>query len=244
MSLFNLDNGYGLVQSRDGAFTFGKKFYVTGTTYANNNNANFMFRNDPEGTIRFYSSATAVTDALASCVAGRGDIIFIDPSYSTPLTATELLNAETKNVSIIPAGRVYKDGTFFANKATATLPATTTGTLFTVTGRVNVLQIIGEVTTALGATVTNLKLTSVPTVGSTVDLCANGAVASLALGTQLTITGTPANALVATNGASVTQASALMVKAGTISAVTDATNTGSVKWKVIYTPIDPGAMII
>lgn len=241
---YNQNSGYGAAQIAKWPFTTGKDFIVVGSTYSGLANMQQLMTPDTEWVPRLYSSSTAVTDALAQCVAGRADIIRIHPSYSTVLSATELLNAETKWVTILPVAWQYLDGTLFTNKATATLPATTTGTLFTVTGRVNIVQIIGEVTTAIQAQACAAKLVAVPTVWSTVDLCATADLISAAVGTQLTITGTFANALVLTNGASVKQASGVLVKAGTIGLNTAATNTGSVKWKIIYTPVDPGAMII
>jgi len=225
-------------------FSFGKAFYVVGSSFAWLSASQELFIPDADWVPRLFASSTAMTDALAQCVAGRGDVIYLDPSYTTALTATELLAVETKGVSIIPAGKVQADGNFFATRATATLPATATGNLFTVTGRVRLLAIVGEVTTAIQNQACNLKLTNTPTVGSAVDICANGSVQNLGVGTQLTITGTLATALQTGNGAILYPASSVILKAGTLDAITSATNTGSVKWRVIYQPIDPGALII
>ena len=162
---YNLNAGYGNIgASANDNFTFGKTFYVVGATFPAISTNNYLYREDPEGVVRFFSGSTAVTDALARTVAGRNDQILIDSSYSTPLTATELLTAETNGVNIIPVGKRLEDGAMFATRATGTLPATTTGSLFTVTGRVKLLSIIGEVTTATGATATNGKLIATPTV--------------------------------------------------------------------------------
>lgn len=131
------------------------------------------------------------------------------------------------------------------DRATAALPATTSGSLFAVTGgRVLITSIVGEVTTVLGATVTNLKLRSAPTTGTAVDLCANLAVANKEAGTLFGITGTFATALVGANaGATVVPSNPVVVPIGNIQATTDATNTGSVKWSVTYVPLDDGATV-
>ena len=57
------------------------------------------------------------------------------------------------------------------SKSAATLPATTTQNIFTVTiGRVLVLLLLGEVTTIVQAQPNNLKVTSAPTTGTAVDI--------------------------------------------------------------------------
>ena len=59
-------------------------------------------------------------------------------------------------------------------KAAATLPATTTQTIFTVAGgRCLVSLLLGEVTTIVQAQANNLKVTSAPTTGTAVDLASN-----------------------------------------------------------------------
>src|SRR3954469_25486123 len=75
-------------------------------------------------------------------------------------------------------------------KTAATLPATGNQSIFTITGgRVLVKALIGEVTTVNSATATNLKVTSVPTVGSAVDVAANLAVASFEAGAIMVVEG-------------------------------------------------------
>jgi hypothetical protein len=125
----------------------------------------------------------------------------------------------------------------------ATLPATGNQTIFTVTGRVLITTLIGEVTTATGATVTNLKVTAVSTVGSiATDLTANAAVTSLAVGNLYGISGIAATA--ANIGSAVQQSNELVVQPGVIRITTDATNTGAMTWTVTYVPLDDGASIV
>lgn len=199
-----------------------------------------------EGLPRVYASPSAVFSQSGAIVAGRGDTIFIDPSYTTALTAAELLSAETNGVTIRYRGPlVGNTSQHITNRATAALPASTQSALFTVTGRVKVISIIGETTTAIQAQTCNTKLVSNPTVGNDVDLCATADITGDTVGSQYSITGTFANALVETpSGAFVYQASPTVVTAGTIDLSTDATNTGSIKWLCIWEPIDPGARVI
>lgn len=241
MAQQNMNAGYGMhVVGAVLGKTTGKSFFVCASSDANKQGINELFTVDSDGIKRTWST---FTEALAQCVAGRGDFVFVSPNYTTAPSAAEILAAETKGVTISPLGE-FNGYAYTASRATATLPQTATGALFTVTGRVKLLGIYGEVTTILGATATNAKLIATPTVGSAVDICAAVAVANLAVGTQLGITGTFANAMMATNGAILAQVTPTIIKAGTIGLNTTANNTGSVKWRVEYLPIDPGAKII
>lgn len=59
-----------------------------------------------------------------------------------------------------------------AYKATTALPQTTQSAIFNVTGKVRIISIIGEVTTAIQNQANNLKLVANGTVGNDTDLCA------------------------------------------------------------------------
>jgi len=132
------------------------------------------------------------------------------------------------------------------SRATAVLPATTTGNLFTIAGgRVMIMQIMGEVTTIIQAQACNVKLSHDPTEGAAADICANADVNGLIKGTNIGITGAVAGAMViASHAYLVAQAGRLILPAGVITCTTSATNTGSVKWDIIYIPIDDGATIV
>ena len=131
-------------------------------------------------------------------------------------------------------------------RAAAILPASTQTAYFTVTGRVLITQIVGEVTVVFDGTANNIKLISNPTVGADVDMCAALAVTSDVLGTVYTITGTLANAMVATTSGAVTeQATGILVTAGSIDLDADATDTtGSSKWTVHYIPLDAASSVV
>jgi hypothetical protein len=130
-----------------------------------------------------------------------------------------------------------------ANRTAAVLPATGNQTLFTVTGgRVLILGLIGEVTTVMSATATNLKLTTVTTVGAiSADIAANTAVTSVAVGNLFSLS-TLGGAM--TTGPAVTQGNEFYVQAGIIRATTDATNTGAMRWQALWIPVDRGAALV
>jgi len=240
MALYSLSTGYGLAQASNAPFTTGKIFVVADSNTVGVNNISDLYVNDREGVARRY---TTITDALAACTTGNGDVIILAPSFTTALTAAELLSAETKGVTIVQGGKNV-NGLYFENRATAALPATTQAAIFTVTGRIKLVNIVGEVTTVIQTQACNTKITANPTVGADVDLCANLDVTAAAVGSQFSITGTLANAMVKTvSGAGVFQAAPLLIQPGTIDLITSATNTGSVKWKIEYLPVDPGARV-
>ncbi len=131
-------------------------------------------------------------------------------------------------------------------RSSAILPASTETPYFTVTGRVLITQIVGEVTIVFDGTENSIKLIANPTVGADVDLCTALVATSDTLGTIYTITGTLSDAMVATvSGAVISQANSILVAAGTIDLDTTATDTtGSSKWVLHYIPLDPGSKVI
>lgn len=133
------------------------------------------------------------------------------------------------------------------NKAAATLPATGNQTIFTVSGgRVLMTLLYGEVTTVIQAQANNLKVTSVPTVGTAVDLAANLDVNADEAGTLYLVEGDGTALIGANAGAAVTAIgfAPLIIPAGVIRITTSATNTGATKWQMWYFPLDVGATVV
>lgn len=222
--------------------TLGRSFFVTGAAgTANVQSLQELFSPDDKGVSRIYAN---FTDALAACGTGRGDVIFVDPLYTTAPTLAELATANTKGVLIRVVGNTDISGVATTLRAAATLPATAQTPYFTVTGKIRLLDIIGEVTTVVQAQANAIKLVANPTVGADVDMCATVESNAAAVGSIFTITGTLASAMVKTvSGAGVAQAAPLIIAAGSIDLSTAATNTGATKWIVRYVPIDPGAAV-
>lgn len=141
-----------------------------------------------------------------------------------------------------------------------TLPATTTGHLFTVAGgRVIVTSITGTVSTVVQAQACTVSLGNTPTGGSAATAsiaAASASVSGLAVGASFGApafsAGSPA-ALVFTGASGVLPSADLgvrvdlggvcLVPAGTIDWTTSATNTGAVVWSVTYIPYDAGASV-
>ena len=238
-----LNVGYGMAKAANMPFTLGRVFFVSDAAdTANINDIDGLFVPDSGGLARRHSTYTS---ALAACTAGRGDIIVPSPGFTTAMTAAELESAATKGVTVLPLGTTRADGTSVVARATGALAQTADLSLFTVTGKVEILQIIGEVTTVVQTQANNTLLKINPTVGADVDLCAALDISADAVGSLYTITGTFANALINTvSGAVPSQASGVVVTAGVIELECAASNTGSVKWTVVYKAVDPGASIV
>ncbi len=140
----------------------------------------------------------------------------------------------------------------FGNKverATAQLPQTATGSLFTIAdGRVLLTGLWGEVTTVLTATATTLTVIFNPTdAGADQTLAvASASVASDAVGTIYSLSGAVADDLEdSLNFGALAGPRYLLLKPGVIALTTSASNTtGSVKWTCTYVPLDSGATIV
>lgn len=136
------------------------------------------------------------------------------------------------------------------SRAAANLPQSTTGNIFIVSGgRVIVTSIVGQVTTVIQNQLNNTKLTSSPTVGSAVDLCAVVDIANLEVGGLLSLTpaqtATPFSLALDKQlaGAIPLQNTSIIVAAGSIVLNCAASNTGQIKWDLTYLPFDDGASV-
>lgn len=139
-------------------------------------------------------------------------------------------------------------------RATATLPQTAAGNLFTITGGVAlVTYIVGEVTVVMGAVANNTSLQH--SVGP-LALCAVLNTANHAVGTLYHMSGDPAeplrNAVAALPGGyrgglaagAGLIAFGILCNPGNIQLLCAANNTGSVQWTLFYVPIDPEAFVV
>ena len=131
------------------------------------------------------------------------------------------------------------------DRATAALPQTTTASIFTVAGgRIALLGLLGEVTTIIQVQANNLKVVSTPTTGTAVDICANLDVSGKEVGTLFGITGIFSDALVGANaGATILCQRPVVIPIGAIRLTASASNTGSVKWRAFWLPLDVGATV-
>lgn len=124
----------------------------------------------------------------------------------------------------------------------------TTGNIFTYTGTIEIMAIVGRVTTVVQAQTTNIKLSVVSDALSSYDICANVDGNAAAVGTLLSITGTAANAGVLTaNGVlAPTQASRIIATcttSGVIKATYGAASTGAILFMMMWRPVSAGCVV-
>lgn len=147
---------------------------------------------------------------------------------------------QNKDVRTIAAG-------IAVSRATATLPASATGNIYTVAGgRILVVGLVGEVTTAVQNQACTLAIGTAPTVGtgSTTALGTASSIIAAPIGTHFAAA--PGGATVtdlSTQAGVLLQAARFVVNIGNITITTSATNTGSVKWDLIYIPLDLAATV-
>src|SRR6185312_12324483 len=129
------------------------------------------------------------------------------------------------------------------DRATATLPASTSGNLFAVSGRVLLTTIVGQVTTAIQAQANAIKLEAFLTAAAAAtDLCATAESNGQGVGKLFGITGAVATAGVF--GYGVPQTNEIIINGpGFIRLNTAATNTGSMAWSITFIPLDDGATV-
>lgn len=140
----------------------------------------------------------------------------------------------------------FPDSLHFAT-VTSSSPLTT-GTLFTFTGSIEIVRIIGRIETAIQHQATNVKLSVVCDALTAVDICANKDIDQFGVGSLLQITGTAANALNCTTLVGVTAPQiqvnpivATCVTSGTITVTYGAASTGKIVWEMIWRPLTVNA---
>lgn len=132
------------------------------------------------------------------------------------------------------------------NKTGATLPATTTQNIFTISGgRVLVTSLTGEVTTVVQAQACNLSVNLVTDVGGDIVLASTVDINADEAGTLYVVEG-DGTALVPQSSGAVLNSSGsgpMILAEGTINIQTSATNTGATAWELWYFPLDTGATV-
>lgn len=142
---------------------------------------------------------------------------------------------------------IQQVGKRLASKALTTI-ANGDATIFNFTGSIKINSIIGRVTTVCEAKQTNAKIAIVSDALTPVDICANVDLTAAAVGTLLSITGTAANAMVASANGVIAPGQANPVVAtcttsGIIKIVAGAANTGAVTWMIDWEPLTEGATL-
>ena len=126
----------------------------------------------------------------------------------------------------------------------------TTGSLFTYYGAVGIVSIVGTVTTIIEAAGTTTKLSYKPDALGEVDLCATLDINHFGVGSLLSITGTPADAMVGTTvvgGISPAQAGMPVlscITSGVITVTYGHASTGAIKWDILWIPLNSSGLVV
>jgi hypothetical protein len=135
-------------------------------------------------------------------------------------------------------------------RASSTLPQSTQTAYFTVSGRVLVTALVGEVTVVIQSQATTLQWVANPTVGADVTITSTGLDANAhAVGQLYGVTGTFASAIDtrATAGlqpGEMMTAPGMVIADGTLDLKTVASSTGETKWTLHYIPLDAGSTVV
>lgn len=132
---------------------------------------------------------------------------------------------------------------WFAETGILGLPASTSSTMFTISGgQIEILAFIGEVTTAIQGQATTLTLLSAGAAGE-VALCAALDLNADADGTIYSLTTSLTTQLGESLGAIAGMGFTAIVPPGTIRALTVATSSGAIRWRMIYRPLTTGVTV-
>lgn len=229
----------------DGDFTDAGIHNPTGKVMTNLRLINNVVRNRQTGDHAIELVSACTGEAVGNRLFGDTPGAVFDPGS---LLCSDNWEAHKIDAAAVPspAGQSGPEGWIHVAKAAATLPATTTQNIFTVSGgRVRVKVLIGEVTTAVQAQLCNLKVTHAATAGGNVDLASNLDINGFALGRLFLVEG-DGTALVSNGGALLNGVGTgeMVLAAGTTRIETSATNTGATKWDIWYQPLDAGAAVV
>lgn len=142
----------------------------------------------------------------------------------------------------------------FVQRPTAALPATATGSIFTISGGAVLLtSFVARVTTAIQNQACSLSVGITPTVGSAQNaaLASSTSIIAAIVGNNWSLNSTIGGALI-TGTLSVANvpvaiglpASLLYLPVGAVTVTTTATNTGSVEWLMTYVPLESGSAVV
>jgi hypothetical protein len=125
----------------------------------------------------------------------------------------------------------------------------TSGTLFNWTGTIEIVSIIGRITTDTEAASNTCKLSVTPDAQTPVDICTTKDLNHLHAGTMLYITGTLGDAMIGTDVVAVAISQATKIRATCITSGTitvtygTAAKDGAITWEIDWRPLSQGATL-
>jgi len=197
-----------------------------------------------------YPLVYLINSAASAAVLGELDTAAATGAVSDAKKAMAYIKqCVTAEIAIQAKTDLIMPGTKFATKtSTSNL---TSGDIFSWTGSIGIIGLIGRVTTVCASAENTCKLTCTPDALSATDLCATKDLNALAVGTLLSITGTLADAMTATTAVGVAASQASMITAtcvtnGKIATVfgDSGNQSGAIVWEILWIPLTPGATCV
>ena len=186
---------------------------------------------------------TGTSGLNSRTIVASGTLVTLNDAEYAALSATAFSSG-----TLLDGGDPANAGGAFVTKSVS--PTNSTIDLFTVTGRVKVIELFGRVTTVMSATATTIKPVFDATVTAAVtDLAAAVTVTSDVLGTLYSIVGVAATA--ATESAAIyllpaakLPSEGIILPAGKMQQTGTAANTGVIEWTCVYVPLSTGASVV
>lgn len=186
------------------------------------------------------STGKVVNSTLTLAVANAGNagkgqlIVFVSPVGMVTSTTqdTQILATQPRIASVTSASPLA------------------TGTLFTYAGSIEIMQIIGRVSTVIAGQATTVKLGILPDAQSLYDICATKDINAFAAGSLLTITGTAVDNMVsitARDAMAPAQANSVVascVTSGIVKVTYGAASTGAIVWQMLWRPLSTDATVV
>jgi len=175
-----------------------------------------------------------------------------DAEQSGPIDTDTSLMAYAKHIHTV-ADTISSQSGAIAALPPGALPQTGALALWDVTGVVEVISVIGVISTVIGGVANATKLVANSTAGTDVDLCATVDINAAAVGGILSLTGTFANAMILTAGNTAGPTGAIEKQAGGILVTTGSIDVdcagsdgggGRVDWVIVWRPMAPGATLV
>lgn len=187
---------------------------------------------------------SATSGLNSRTIVASGTLVTLNDAEYAALSATAISSG-----TLLDGGDPLAQGGAWVKKSVS--PTNSTQDLFTVSGLVKVVDIIGRVTTVMSATATTVKLAFDATVtGAVTDLAAANTTTSDPLGTLYSLVGDAA-ATAASESAGIylltgahLPAQGIILPAGKIQLVGTAANTGVIEYTCQYIPLSSGASVV
>jgi hypothetical protein len=198
------------------------------------------------------TNGTTITDSattvLGAIGANNADNAFASNTVAANADGSLLERDEyaaTQIAAVKAKTDVILSGTKIVTK-TSSSPLTT-GTLFNWAGSIQILSIIGRVTTSIEAVATTTKISITADALSAEDMCATLDINGFLAGTMLGITGTYADAMIGVTGKPTkpptTPINATCITSGTITATYGHDATGVIVWEILWVPLNTAGSV-